>query len=224
MSSVEALLFFRRPAIGNASALLRDAANTANSGQACILLPLTARDQEFLDGVLVEEGEQPIKLALCSKDASTGSLWILRLSVYSDVSSPFRELYLASSTVPAETDRNWRLANTAFETLARVMRPCCAFQTLTSVEGRRDHLPSWRQIPEVGPPRIFTPVTYLGSQQLSDGELTKRLGSLPAWRSEAVGEGWILQASRLPWIPPSPEFIQALQAIPPGAIRFATAY
>lgn len=62
-------------------------------------------------------------------------------------------------------------------------------------------------------PAFFAPWTYIGPARLTD-DRRRTLAALPDCRSEALGEGWLVQATDDLYQSVSPTFVRALAAIP----------
>ena len=75
-----------------------------------------------------------------------------------------------------------------------------------------EELPDILDLPEDSLPSFFTPWVYLGAEFLNP-ELKARLAKLPAYKSEAFQDGWIIQAVADYFSKPSPEFVKKLAEI-----------
>jgi len=62
-------------------------------------------------------------------------------------------------------------------------------------------------------PAFFAPWTYIGPARLTD-DRRRAFAALPDCRSEALGDGWLVQATDDLYQRPSPAFVRALAAIP----------
>jgi hypothetical protein len=110
-----------------------------------------------------------------------------------------------------ELTAEWKRLTQWSEEIVGAVAPHFAFAWATESENAKTpfHYETLRQ--GALPPHVSS-WTVFGGHCLTPG-IRQHLGTLPAYRSEAFADGWLLQALQIPGTPPPKDFGRALQAI-----------
>lgn len=115
--------------------------------------------------------------------------------------------------------QEWEMAVALTSQLVAGLGPTLAHLTAWHLDGYGDIYPSTRLRPASQLPEEFGPWTYVSGNGLTD-PIRGRLAALPAYASQAFGDGWLVRAVDHPGAEPTGQFLDALAALDPEAITY----
>jgi hypothetical protein len=146
--------------------------------------------------------------------------WLLQLILSNpEVETNSQINLLAVPSGGGDTESNWSFLTALLPLIVEIYQPALAMCNGMSTDEDIDHLPSSEELkPGVFPP-VITPWMYLGAGHLSTS-LKKKLLELDVFRSEPLGDGWLLQVVAKYADKPSRDIIKQLKALGQKSSRY----
>ena len=119
-------------------------------------------------------------------------------------------------------EQEWEMAVALTSQLVAGLSPSLAHLTAWHLDGYGEIYPSKRLRAGCNLPEEFGPWTYVSGKGLTD-QLRVRLAALPAYASEALGDGWLVRAVENPGAEPTEQFLHALKALDAEPITYRAA-
>ncbi|WP_369185238.1 hypothetical protein [Streptomyces sp. Y1] len=118
--------------------------------------------------------------------------------------------------------QEWEMAVALTSQLVAGLSPNLAHLTAWNLDGYGQIYPSTRVRPGSNLPEEFGPWTYVSGQGLAD-QVRVRLAALPAYASQALGDGWLVRAVENPGDEPTEQFQDALMSLDSEPITYLAA-
>ncbi|MEV1063920.1 hypothetical protein [Streptomyces sp. NPDC050263] len=118
--------------------------------------------------------------------------------------------------------QEWEMAVALTSQLVGGLSPSLAHLTAWHLDGYGEIYPSKRLRPGSNLPEEFGPWTYVFGKGLTD-QVRDRLAALPAYASQALGDGWLVRAVEDPGDEPTEQFRDALKALDTEPIAYRAA-
>lgn len=118
--------------------------------------------------------------------------------------------------------QEWEMAVALTSQLVVGLGPSLAHLTAWHLDGYGKIYPSKRLRPGSNLPEEFGPWTYVSGKGLTD-QVRARLAALPAYASQALGDGWLVRAVEHPGAEPTEQFQDALEALDTEPITYRAA-
>lgn len=224
IESLEAALFFE-PAITPAATLraARELVERTSSLEGYQVRPLDDEQEKMLATNDVSTFEENGKIVFFANQAMVRDVdadWMLHL-VLSDLDAPKNSM-LSLSPVPSggeDAEPNWAFLVKVLPVIVEIYQPTLAMLNGLSTDEDVDHLPSFEELSPGEFPPMVTPWTYIGPARL-DAALKKKLAHLEVFRTEPLGQGWLLQVVEKYSDKPSRETINQLGALGSTATQY----
>lgn len=118
--------------------------------------------------------------------------------------------------------QEWEMAVALTSQLVVGLSPSLAHLTAWHLDGYGEIYPSERLRSRSNLPEEFGPWTYISGKGLTD-QVRVRLAALPAYASQALGDGWLVRAVENPGAEPTEQFLDALNALDTEPITYRAA-
>lgn len=118
--------------------------------------------------------------------------------------------------------QEWEMAVALTSQLVAGLSPSLAHLTAWHLDGDGEIYPSKRLRPGSNLPEEFGPWTYISGKGLTE-QVRVRLAALPAYASQALGDGWLVRAVENPGAEPTEQFRDALKALDTEPITYRAA-
>jgi hypothetical protein len=130
--------------------------------------------------------------SLARLDAEMG--WTLSISLFSPEPGKAEAQFNPSPSGPESelVEANWRALTRILASYAETAEPALAAINGLGEDEEAEDIPGLEDAPGLGLPKLVVPWTYIGEDRLTP-ELRTALRDLPAFRSEPLGRGWLIQ-------------------------------
>jgi len=217
IESLEAALFFE-PALTPAATLEGAAklVERTSSIKGYQVVPLDDEQEQMLATNDISLFEENGKIVFFTNQAMVRDVdpdWMLQL-VLSDLDAPKNSM-LSLTPVPSggeDGEANWAFLVMVLPAIVELYQPTLAMLNALSVDQDVDHLPSHEELAPGEFPRMITPWMYIGPKRL-DRDLKRKLTQLQVFRTEPLGEGWLLQVVEKYSDKPSRETISQMRTL-----------
>ncbi|MFF2642149.1 hypothetical protein ACFVUB_20175 [Streptomyces niveus] len=203
---------------GSESTVLRGAVAALGQFAGEGLQPKGARSTRFLNG----EGET-VRVALRHPAHSALNSWVhVSLGDFKpdSVGTIFLTVHLDE---PGDVlKQEWKMAVALTSQLVVGLSPILAHLTARHLDAYGQIYPSTRLRPSSSLPEEFGPWTYVSGKGLTD-QVRVRLAALPAYASQALGDGWLVRAVENPGTEPTEQFRDALKELDTEPITYRAA-
>jgi hypothetical protein len=125
----------------------------------------------------------------------------------------------ASAASQEAVQSTWEFFDHTLPIFARETHPSLGMANGMKADEGTGELPSPEDLPAAAFPKYFTPWVYLGPSLL-DAKRREALGGLDAYRTEALGQGWIVQSVKDYPQKPSATFLSQLKNFPGRSVRY----